>query len=134
MKLRLECYDGERDAALAAVRRSFRVRKVSKAYPNARPTSSGCTPCESRYYIDTDGVDGTPVMDLILADMFRFLRTVTDAYGIDPEPEIARMRAFYEKGGSMPDSQKFELLSEWRCALLGKCLRKGGAAHAARNR
>lgn len=129
MKLRLECYDGERDAAVSAIRSAFSVTKVSKAYPNTRQTGSEGTPCESRYYIEADGTSpGT--MALILKDMFRFLGDMVAIYKIDPEPEIAKMRAFSETGPSLPDDKKFELLAEWRSALLGRCA-KGGAPHAA---
>ncbi len=132
MKLRVECYDGERDAALAAVRSSFRVKSVSKAYPNARSTGTEGTPCESRYYIEATGVlPGT--MDLILKDMFRFLSDMVSAYKIDPAPEIEKMRAFYEAGAGMPDDKKFELLGEWRSALLARCM-KGGVQHATGHR
>lgn len=133
MKLRLECYDHERDAAVAAIKSAFRTKNVSKGYPNLRQTSVSGTPCESRYYIEADGVTDTSIADLMAADMFRFLRAVTDACGIDPEPEIAKMRSFYESAQSLSDAQKFELLSEWRAALLGRCL-KGGVPHAAGNR
>ena len=128
MKLRVECYDEEREAALAAVRSAFQVKSVSKPYPNARQTGTEGTPCESRYYIEIVGVlPGT--MDLIAKDMFRFLSDMVAIYKIDPEPEIEKMRAFYAAGRDLPDDKKFELLAEWRSALLGRCM-KGGAAHA----
>lgn len=132
MKLRLECFDGERDGAIAAIRSSFKVKSVSKAYPNVRQTGTEGTPCESRYYIETTGT-APSVMDLIVKDMFRFLADVSAMYVIDTEPEIERMRAFYAAGGAMPDDKKFELLAEWRSALLGRCV-KGGLRHAPGNR
>lgn len=132
MDIRLECYEGEKDAALAALSERFSFKSVSKGYPNARQTGSSGTPCENRYYIklaDPPIRAPVPLADLIVTDMLRFFSELGTAIGTDLSSEIPKLRQFYLSSGGMTDAQKFELAAEWRASLLHKHVgrQKGGA-------
>lgn len=132
MEIRLECYDGEKDAALAALSERFSFKSVSKGYSNARQTGSSGTPCESRYYIklaDPPIREPVPLANLIVTDMLRFFSELGASTGADLSGEIPKLRQFYLSSGGMTDAQKFELAAEWRASLLSKHVgrQKGGA-------
>ena len=128
MQIRLECYGHERDAAVARISDAFRVKSVSKAYPNARDTGTAGTPCESRYYIkleDRPFREDPGVTEVLAMDMLRFLKAMHDKFGTDFDAEAGKLRAFYASAGNLTDTQKFQLLAEWKAALLARCLEGG---------
>ncbi len=128
MQIRLECYDHEKDAAMAGLSAAFRVKSISKGYPNVRQTGCEGTPCESRYYVklEDDWLKQSPgLMELLTMDMLRYLSMLQTAYGLDTQPETDKLRHFYEAAPNLTDAQKFELLSEWKASLLMKCTAAG---------
>lgn len=127
MKLRIECYDDEMPKALGAVKRGFKVKKVSKGYPNSRPTTIAATPCESRYYIDIDGINVDDGVEPMTACMLRFLGALREIYGFNSESEIESVRKFYAVAPSLSDEERFKLFAEWQAAVLGRCAARRGA-------
>lgn len=122
MEIRLQCYEGEKAAAVAGISSAFNVKSVSKGYPNVRSSAVEGTPCETRYYIKIDGLKSAPLADALVLDGLRFIAMLDKAYGIDTGAETEKLRAFYAKSGELTAGQQLELLSEWRAALLLKCL------------
>lgn len=138
MNIRLECFSGEKDAAVAALSECFNIRSVSDPYPNARQTGSPGTPCENRYYIrlgDQPMKNGQSLTEKMVADMMRYLGTLAKAFGMPLDPELAKLRQFYLSSAGFTDTQKFELLAEWKASLLSRFIgqEKGGSANAAGN-
>lgn len=128
MQIRLECYEHEKDAAIAGLSAAFRVKSISKGYPNTRQTGVEGTPCENRYYIKMEDDWRKPapkLMELLALDMLRFLATLQSAYGLDPRPETDKLRNFYDAAPDLTDAQKFELISEWKASLLLRCTGAG---------
>ena len=131
MTLMLECYDHEKQAAMDALGRSFRVKSVSKPYPNTRQTGAPGTPCESRHYIKLEDPpirQDAALRDMMTKDMMRFLSLMAELHGLDAEAEMSKLRSFYLASGNLTDAQGFELLAEWRASLLLRCAdgAKGG--------
>lgn len=128
MQLRLECYDYERDQAVAALGNGFQVKSVSKAYPNMRQTGVEGTPCENRYYITVNGLQ-KDIRDELTLDMLRFLAWLSESFGLDMSGEICNVRRFYDESKDMCAHQKTVLALEWKSGVLKRVLpfMKGGA-------
>lgn len=122
MEIRLQCYDGEKDPAVAAISSVFDVRSVSKGYPNVRSSSVEGTPSETRYYIKTDGLKSGSLADALVLDALRYLSMLGRSFPVDADAETAKLRTFHANAPGLTQAQQLELLSEWRAALLLKCL------------
>lgn len=131
MELRLECYDHERDAAVAAISDGFNVKSVSKAYPNTRKTGVEGTPCESRYYIKLNSANpvrkSDGIREMLTLDMLRTMALLQDGFGLDMSGEIPGLRELYLKSGGFTDKQLTELFLEYKRALLGRHVMRKGA-------
>lgn len=135
MQVRLECYEQESTAAIAAVTENLNVRSVSKGYANLRQTGVAGTPCEYRYYIKLDDKAplkrGSPQLDLLAMDMLRFLAALSEHFGLDAASEVESLRQLYIGSAGMTERQVLQLFLEWKRSLLDTCLKsKGGGGHA----
>lgn len=135
MQVRLECYEHESRAAIAAVTENLNVRSVSKGYANLRQTGVEGTPCEYRYYIKLDDRSplkrGAAQIDMLTMDMLRFLAALSDSFGMDAAPEVESLRQLYIGSAGMTERQVLQLFLEWKASLLGRCLKtKGGGGRA----
>ena len=130
MQLRLECYGHERDAAVAALESAFRVKSVSKAYPNTRQTGVAGAPCENRYYVTLDGKDPVrhpdDMRDTLTLDLLRFLAWVSDGLGIDASREVETVRRFYDGCAGFPCNRQTELALACKADICGRLLGPAG--------